>query len=129
MRVFHLVAALAIAVAPIATSPAQERPHAPAERARDQAPGYYRVLLGNFTVIIHAAEIQFPQPAVTIDFDADEPLAAKTRKGALAELARTHELVAAPHISFPGLGHVVRSGSGYAWAPLPYSSRVRQVGQ
>lgn len=79
--------------------------------------------------IIHAAEIQFPHPGVTVDFDADEALAARTRKAALAQLARTHELVAAPHISFPGLGHVVRSGSGYQWAPIPYSSRVRQVGQ
>ena len=79
--------------------------------------------------IIHAAEVQLQHPDVTIDFDADERLAAVTRKAALAELAKTHELVAAPHISFPGLGHIFRSGAGYAWAPIPYSTAVRQVGQ
>ncbi|MFL0418371.1 MBL fold metallo-hydrolase [Sphingomonas sp. 179-I 2A4 NHS] len=79
--------------------------------------------------IIHAAEVQLPRPDITVDYDADEALAAKTRASALAELARTHELVAAPHISFPGLGHVVRSGTGYFWMAIPYSAEVRQVGQ
>ncbi len=79
--------------------------------------------------IIHAAEIQLAHPDVTIDFDADEVRAAKTRKAALAELAKNHELVAAPHISFPGLGHVFRDGTGYGWAAIPYSAEVRQVGQ
>ncbi len=79
--------------------------------------------------VIHAAEVQLQRPDVTIDFDADEAQAAKTRKAALAQLARTHELVAAPHVSFPGLGHVRRSGAAYAWAPIPYSSTVRDIGR
>lgn len=79
--------------------------------------------------IVHAAEIQLPQPGITIDFDADEPQAAKTRRAALAEFARTHELLAAPHVSFPGLGHVVRSGTGYVWLPIPYSAAVPEVGK
>nr|GLK21553.1 MBL fold metallo-hydrolase [Microbacterium terregens] len=79
--------------------------------------------------IIHAAEVQLPRPDITVDYDADEALAAKTRASALAELARTHELVAAPHISFPGLGHVVRSGTGYFWMAIPYSAEVRQIGE
>ena len=61
--------------------------------------------------------------------DADETQAAKTRRHALEEFASTHELLAAPHVSFPGLGHVVRSGAGYAWMPIPYSATVREVGQ
>jgi glyoxylase-like metal-dependent hydrolase (beta-lactamase superfamily II) len=72
--------------------------------------------------IIHAAEVQLQRPDITVDFDADEAVAARTRKAALAELARAHTLVAAPHISFPGLGHIARSDAGYAWAPIPYSS-------
>ena len=79
--------------------------------------------------IIHAAEIQLSRPDITIDFDADEKLAAKTRVATLAELASKHELVAGPHISFPGLGHMVQSGDGYAWMPIPYSTAIRQVGQ
>ncbi|HBF56988.1 MAG TPA: MBL fold metallo-hydrolase, partial [Afipia sp.] len=46
-----------------------------------------------------------------------------------AELASKHELVAGPHISFPGLGHMVQSGAAYAWMPIPYSTAIRQVGQ
>lgn len=83
-------------------------------------------LLGDIT---HIAEVQLPYPEVAIDFDADEAQAAKTRKAALEELANTHELVAGAHISFPGLGHVVHSGSGYGWSALPYSTAIRQVGQ
>jgi glyoxylase-like metal-dependent hydrolase (beta-lactamase superfamily II) len=79
--------------------------------------------------IVHAVEIQLQQPDITIDFDADEKLAAATRKVALAELASTHELAAASHILFPGLGHVLKSGAGFAWAPIPYSAGVLQVGQ
>jgi glyoxylase-like metal-dependent hydrolase (beta-lactamase superfamily II) len=79
--------------------------------------------------IIHAAEIQLQRPDITVDFDADETQAARTRRSALAEFASTHELLAAPHISFPGLGHIVRSGSGYAWMPIPYAAGVREVGQ
>jgi glyoxylase-like metal-dependent hydrolase (beta-lactamase superfamily II) len=79
--------------------------------------------------IIHAAEIQLPQPGITIDFDVDEALAAKTRRTALTELSDTHELVAAEHISFPGLGHFTRDGEGFAWAPIPYSTVVRELGK
>jgi glyoxylase-like metal-dependent hydrolase (beta-lactamase superfamily II) len=79
--------------------------------------------------IAHAAEIQLERPDITVDFDADETKAARTRRSALAEFASTHELLAAPHVSFPGLGHIVRSGSGYAWIPIPYAAAVREVGQ
>lgn len=78
--------------------------------------------------IVHAAEIQLQRPSITIDFDADEAQAAATRRAALTEFARTHELLAAPHISFPGLGRVARSGAGYVWLPIPYSAVVREVG-
>ncbi len=74
--------------------------------------------------IIHAAEVQFGHPDVTADFDADPPRARATRERTLAELARTHELVAADHVSFPGLGHVTRDGQGYAWNAQPYQAAV-----
>lgn len=79
--------------------------------------------------IVHAAEIQLSDPSVTIDFDIDPAAAAARRKTALAEFASTHELVAASHISFPGLGHVVREGRGYGWVSLPYAADVPEVGQ
>jgi hypothetical protein len=39
-----------------------------------------------------------------------------------ADAAARGVIVAAAHTPFPGLGYIERSGSGYAWAPLNYSS-------
>jgi glyoxylase-like metal-dependent hydrolase (beta-lactamase superfamily II) len=88
--------------------------------------GHMMLFIGD---MIHVAEVQLPMPAITIDYDANEAEAAKTRIETLAMLARTHELVAAPHISFPGLGHIYKQGDGYAWAPVPYAAHAAQVGQ
>lgn len=88
--------------------------------------GHTMLFIGD---MIHVAEVQLPMPAITIDYDANETEAAKTRIKTLAMLAQTHELVAAPHISFPGLGHIYKQGDGYAWAPVPYAAHVVQVGQ
>ncbi|MDR3438735.1 MBL fold metallo-hydrolase [Telmatospirillum sp.] len=88
--------------------------------------GHRMLFLGD---VVHLAEIQLPYPSTTIDFDADESLAAQTRKRVLSELADSHELAAAPHISFPGMGHIYRDGKGYGWAPIPYSANVVEVGQ
>jgi hypothetical protein len=46
-----------------------------------------------------------------------------------AALEHSHELVAADHASFPGLGHVTRSGTGYAWIAQPYQASVTKAGQ
>lgn len=79
--------------------------------------------------IIHAAEVQFPHPDVTADFDADPAQARSTREHALSELALTHELIAAEHVSFPGLGHVTQRGKGYEWTAQPYQASVSKAGQ
>lgn len=88
--------------------------------------GHTMLFIGD---LIHLAEVQLPMPWITVDYDANEAEAAKTRIETLSTLARTHELVAAPHISFPGLGHIYKQGNGYAWAPVPYAAHVVQVGQ
>lgn len=75
--------------------------------------------------MIHAAEVQLPMPHITIDFDENEPAAAALRQAALKEISEAGMLVAAPHINFPGLGHIVRAGDGYGWAPLAYSAAFR----
>jgi glyoxylase-like metal-dependent hydrolase (beta-lactamase superfamily II) len=104
--------------------------------APGHTPGHtlYEVTSAGHTILfigdlIHLAEVQLPLPAITVDYDADEAEAAKTRIATLARLAQTHKLVAAPHISFPGLGHIYKQGDGYAWAPVPYAAHVVQVGQ
>ncbi|MFP1934952.1 MBL fold metallo-hydrolase [Lonsdalea quercina] len=77
--------------------------------------------------IIHAAAVQFPLPATTINFDSDMDTAAKNRASVLADAADKGYWVAGAHISFPGLGHVKvlkdsdGQPNGYRWVPANYS--------
>ena len=71
--------------------------------------------------LVHVAAVQFPDPSVTIRFDTDSKEAMLQRKRVLAEAAKQGYLVGAAHLSFPGLGHVARVGSGYTWIPVNYS--------
>jgi len=73
--------------------------------------------------LIHAKDVQFARPAVTIQFDVDEPAAAAQRIRTLATTARGETWVAASHIAFPGIGRIRSEGNGrYAWAPANYSN-------
>jgi glyoxylase-like metal-dependent hydrolase (beta-lactamase superfamily II) len=58
--------------------------------------------------VLHVQEVQFPNPAVTIQFDVDPDAARATRKQVFAEAAQQKYLVAAPHLAFPGVGHIAR---------------------
>ncbi|MCP3062654.1 MBL fold metallo-hydrolase [Myxococcus sp. K38C18041901] len=71
--------------------------------------------------LIHAQDVQFPSPGVTIRFDLDSTAAARQRRKAMSDAAAKGYLVAAPHISFPGIGRVLADGKGFAWAPVHYS--------
>ena len=72
--------------------------------------------------VMHVAAVQFPNPAVTIKFDTDRKSAAKERAKAFADAAKNGYWVGAAHLPFPGMGHLRREGSGYAWLPANYSS-------
>ncbi|MCY7389099.1 MAG: MBL fold metallo-hydrolase, partial [Burkholderiales bacterium] len=71
--------------------------------------------------LMHVAAIQFDNPSVTIKFDSDSKAAAQQRKQAYADAAKNGTLVGATHISFPGLGRLRASGSGYIWVPVNYA--------
>jgi glyoxylase-like metal-dependent hydrolase (beta-lactamase superfamily II) len=73
--------------------------------------------------IIHVASVQFPDPSVTIVYDVNPGAAEATREQAFSQFAANRELVAAPHLPFPGVGHVRRAGNGYQWAPIEYGNR------
>lgn len=87
-----------------------------------QSEGQRLVLIGD---LIHVASVQLESPQITIAFDTDEPLAAKTRAQAFAQLAKEGSLVAVSHFSFPGMGRLRQVGKGWVWLPLDYSSQVR----
>ncbi len=70
--------------------------------------------------IMHMAEVQFPDPSVTIQFDVDTKAAAVQRKLAFADAAKQGYLVAPAHVSFPGVGHLRKEGVGYRWFPVPF---------
>lgn len=73
--------------------------------------------------VVHVAAFQFPDPAVTVEYDSDPAQAEATRKKIFATAADGQFWVAAAHVSFPGLGHVERHGDGFVWVPREYQGR------
>lgn len=73
--------------------------------------------------IIHVAAVQLPEPGVTIVYDVDPKGAAATRAQAFSAFAHDRALIAAPHLPFPGVGHVRQVGTGYQWVPVDYGNR------
>jgi glyoxylase-like metal-dependent hydrolase (beta-lactamase superfamily II) len=71
--------------------------------------------------LMHVAAVQFPKPAVTIQFDTDSKAAAGQRQKAYAEAAKKGYWVGAAHLPFPGLGHLRAEGQGYTWIPANYN--------
>lgn len=83
--------------------------------------GEHIVFIGD---TIHIAAVQFPKPGVTISYDQNDAAAAQVRKQSFAEFARNGDLIAGPHLPFPGLGHVRSDGkSGFGWVPVTYTNR------
>jgi glyoxylase-like metal-dependent hydrolase (beta-lactamase superfamily II) len=54
-------------------------------------------------------------------FDMDGPLAAQTRKAMLDRAAADRMLVQGYHFPFPGSGHIVRTASGFDFAPTMWN--------
>jgi glyoxylase-like metal-dependent hydrolase (beta-lactamase superfamily II) len=72
--------------------------------------------------LMHVAAVQFPQPAVTIQFDTDSKKAAPQRQKAYADAAKNGHYVAVAHVAFPGIGQLRADGTGYRWVPVNYSA-------
>ena len=72
--------------------------------------------------VVHAAEAQFPNPELSIQFDFDGNAARLQRKKIFAEAAKEGYLIGAAHISFPGFGHVGLDSAKYSWIPVSYSN-------
>ena len=89
-----------------------------------QSKGERIVFVGD---IVHVAAVQFPDPKITITYDEDENGAARVRAQTFASLAKSGDLIAVPHMPFPGFGHVrAASGGGYDWVPVTYTNRAGQ---
>jgi glyoxylase-like metal-dependent hydrolase (beta-lactamase superfamily II) len=73
--------------------------------------------------LMHVAAVQFADPSVTIQFDADPKSAAPQRQKLYADATAKGYYVAFTHVSFPGIGHVRKEGTGYEWIPVNYSNK------
>lgn len=71
--------------------------------------------------MIHVGAVQFPHPEVVIAFDSDSKMAAADRRKAFDAAATDGRLIAAAHLSFPGIGHINADGTGYRWVPVNYA--------
>jgi glyoxylase-like metal-dependent hydrolase (beta-lactamase superfamily II) len=60
-------------------------------------------------------------PGFGIIFEMDKEAADASRARFFAEAAESRTLVAATHMPFPGVGHIVRDGSGLRWLPADWS--------
>lgn len=65
----------------------------------------------------HSWVISLKKPEWTMQFDNDKATAIKTREATFARLAKSHELVFAPHFPYPGVGRVVADRAAYTWVP------------
>ncbi len=83
-----------------------------------ESKGQKMAVLGD---LMHVAAVQFPQPAVTIQFDTDSKAAAIQRKKVYTEGAKQGFWLAVAHLPFPGVGHIRADGQGYLYVPANYS--------
>src|SRR5215469_2922097 len=87
-------------------------------------PGHsgYEIISGRSRLIdigdlAHSSIVSLARPQWAMEFDNDIGLARETRLKTLAALARSGTRVFAPHFPFPGVGHIVAAGQGFAWKP------------
>lgn len=108
----------------------QVLPGITASLAPGHTPGHslYRLVSAGQSItfigdLVHVTAVQLPLPRVTIEYDLDQPAAAAQRLKRFEALAMARELIAGPHIPFPGLGYLNRRDQGYEFVPVIYSSR------
>jgi glyoxylase-like metal-dependent hydrolase (beta-lactamase superfamily II) len=72
--------------------------------------------------LMHAASVQFPDPSVSLRYDADMAAATEQRKKVFADAAEHRYWVGGAHLPFPGIGHLRTNGSGYTFVHANYTS-------
>jgi glyoxylase-like metal-dependent hydrolase (beta-lactamase superfamily II) len=101
---------------------AQVAPGITAVALGGHTPGHvgYEIVSGDSRLLdvgdmVHSSIVSLEKLQWTLQFDSDSTLAKTTRHDTLARLAQDQELVYAPHFPFPGVGHIVANGDGFAW--------------
>jgi glyoxylase-like metal-dependent hydrolase (beta-lactamase superfamily II) len=71
--------------------------------------------------IVHSHTVQFDHPETAIEYDIDPNKAVATRLKQFAEYAKGGQTIAAPHLPFPGIGHIYSAdGKSYQWIPVHF---------
>ncbi len=77
-----------------------------------------------WTDIVHSTALQFPEPERSIAFDLDPAMAVATRKKVMDMVVTDKLMIAGTHIGFPGVGHVAKASTGYAFVPVPWNATL-----
>ncbi|MFH3942146.1 MBL fold metallo-hydrolase [Acinetobacter nosocomialis] len=97
--------------------------HTPGHHSfRLKSKGQQIVFVGD---IVHSHSLQFDAPKTGVDFDVNSEQAINTRLKMFAEISNKQQWVAAPHLPFPGIGHVYKvNAEQYQWIPLYFNNSV-----
>ncbi|WP_267530922.1 MBL fold metallo-hydrolase [Acinetobacter oleivorans] len=77
--------------------------------------------------IVHSHSLQFDAPKTGVDFDVNSEQAINTRLKMFAEISNKQQWVAAPHLPFPGIGHVYNvNAEQYQWIPLYFDNVIEK---
>ena len=80
----------------------------------------YSIESGGRKLWLIVAAVQFPKPAVTLLFDSNNKQATAERIKDFGIAAKSNDLIGTAHLSFPGIGHIGKPGSGFSFTPLAY---------
>ncbi|MEI7489724.1 MAG: MBL fold metallo-hydrolase [Chryseobacterium sp.] len=75
--------------------------------------------------LVHIGSVQFIDPLMDDHFDVSLDKGKNQRVGFYKKATDEKYLIAASHISFPGLGHLKFDSEKYIWIPVPYSVEGR----
>jgi glyoxylase-like metal-dependent hydrolase (beta-lactamase superfamily II) len=67
--------------------------------------------------LMHAEQIQFPRPDISVTYDTDPVIAASSRKKVLEYAAANNIPIAGMHLVYPAIGRVSVEGNGYKLTP------------
>jgi hypothetical protein len=91
-----------------------------APQVKTQAPGFYRIMPGDFEITALSDGILDLHPGKFLTNTTATEVASVRKKSFEQEAVPTP--VAASHLPFPGIGRLRAEGKGYVWVPLTYNS-------
>jgi glyoxylase-like metal-dependent hydrolase (beta-lactamase superfamily II) len=70
--------------------------------------------------LIHVAAVQLAHPEVSLLWDYNQQEAVSERELLLNRFAKERTLIAGAHITYPGVGRVLKHQAGYVWVPIEF---------